>query len=211
MVEYLQKSQFILASASPRRKLLLQKAGYCFEVVPSNVDESFLNSEGLTSEIYAKHLALAKAKDVAVRFANALVIGADTVVDLDGEIIGKANDAAHAEAITRKLFSRPHKVITGLALVCIEKTIEIIEADTTIVYPRRLTDAQIAEHIRKGDWQGKAGAYGIQETGDEFVEAIDGSFTNVMGLPMERIESLLLKFGILPRKYHKSIAPDEQG
>jgi len=197
---YLPKSQFILASASPRRKLLLQKAGYCFEVVPSNVDESLYDPQGLTSDIYAQQLALAKAKDVAARFTNALVVGADTVVDLDGEIIGKPDDAAHAEAITRKLFSKPHKVITALALVCIEKTIEIVETDTTIVYPRRLTEAQIAEHIRKGDWQGKAGAYGIQESGDAFVERIDGSFTNVMGLPMERFGILLQKLGITPPK-----------
>ncbi|MCI0499989.1 MAG: Maf family protein [Planctomycetales bacterium] len=201
MAEYCRKSQFILASASPRRQHLLAEAGYCFEVVPSAVDESAFATKGITSEDHTKILALAKAGDVAIRFPNALVIGSDTVVDLEGEIIGKPNDAAHAEEITRKLFSRPHKVITGLALVCIEKNIEIVQADTTIVYPRRLTEAQIAEHIRKGDWQGKAGAYGIQETGDEFVDYIDGSFTNVMGLPMERIKRLLGTLGIHPDKY----------
>jgi len=119
-------------------------------------------------------------------------------VDLDGEIIGKPDDAAHAESITRKLFSKPHKVITGVAIVCAEKGFEIVEADTTTVYPRRLTEAQIAEHIRGGDWQGKAGAYGIQETGDAFVERIDGSFTNVMGLPMELIRRLLGQMAIQP-------------
>lgn len=187
-----------MASASPRRRDLLRKAGYCFEIVPSEVDESAFDTENVTSEEHTKILALAKAKDVAIRFPNALVIGSDTVVDLDGEIIGKPDDAAHAEEITRKLFSQPHKVITGLALVCIEKNIEIVEADTTIVYPRQLTEDQIAEHIRKGDWQGKAGAYGIQETGDEFVDRIDGSFTNVMGLPMERTQQLLGELGIRP-------------
>jgi septum formation protein len=144
-------------------------------------------------------LALAKAQDAAARFPAAIVMGADTVVDLDGEIIGKPDDAGHAEEITRKLFSRPHKVITGVALVCIERDIEIVEADTTVVYPRQLTEAQIAEHIRGGDWQGKAGAYGIQETGDEFVDRIEGSFTNVMGLPMERVQRLLGELGIEPK------------
>jgi septum formation protein len=80
-----------------------------------------------------------------------------------------------------------------------EKNIEIVEADTTIVYPRQLTESQIADHIQNGQWQGKAGAYGIQETGDEFVERIDGSFTNVMGLPMELTEQLLERLNILPQ------------
>lgn len=190
------RSQFILASASPRRKLLLEQAGYVFDIVPSKVDESAFDNTNVSSEQYANRLALAKAQDVAALFPNAPVIGSDTVVDLDGEIIGKPDDAAHAEQITRKLFSKPHKVITGLALIWIEKNIEIVQADTTIVYPRQLTEEQIAEHIRKGDWQGKAGAYGIQETGDEFVDRIEGSFTNVMGLPMERIERLLSELGI---------------
>jgi hypothetical protein len=100
-------------------------------------------------------LALAKANDIAARFPNAVVMGSDTVVDLDGEIIGKPDDVTHAEEIIRKLFSKPHKVITGLAMVCIEKTIEIVEADTTVVYPRRLTEAQIADHIINGQWQGR--------------------------------------------------------
>ena len=189
-------SQFILASASPRRRDLLRRAGYCFEIVPSGVDESKYNVNGICSKEHTKILALAKANDIAAKFPNAVVMGSDTVVDLDGEIIGKPDDVTHAEEIIRKLFSKPHKVITGLAMVCIEKTIEIVEADTTVVYPRRLTEAQIADHIINGQWQGKAGAYGIQETGDEFVERIDGSFTNVMGLPMERVKVVLRKLGI---------------
>ena len=197
-MELVKKSQFILASASPRRRDLLRKAGYCFEIVPSEVDESAFDTNGITSEEHTKILALAKANDVAARFPNAIVMGADTVVDLDGKIIGKPDNAEHAEQITRKLFSKPHKVITGLALVCVEKNIEIVEADTTIVYPHQLTEAQIADHITNGQWEGKAGAYGIQETGDEFVDRIDGSFTNVMGLPMELTQRLLEQLGITP-------------
>ena len=198
-MEPVRVSQFILASASPRRRDLLRKAGYCFEIVPSGVDESKYDINGISSEEHTKILALAKARDVAVRFPNAIVVGSDTVVDLDGEIIGKPDDVAHAEKIIRKLFSKAHGVITGLALVCMENNIEIVEADTTIVYPRQLTESQIADHIQNGQWQGKAGAYGIQETGDEFVERIDGSFTNVMGLPMELTEHLLGRLSILPQ------------
>jgi MAF protein len=197
-MEEIRTSQFILASASPRRRDLLRKAGYCFEIVPSGVDESKYDVNGISSEEHTKTLALAKAKDVSIKFPNALVIGSDTVVDLDDEIIGKPDHAEHAEEITRKLFSKPHKVITGLALTCIDKGIEIVEADTTVVYPRQLTDAQIAGHITNGQWEGKAGAYGIQETGDEFVDHIDGSFTNVMGLPMELTERLLSGLSVHP-------------
>jgi len=194
----MQPMQFILASASPRRKLLLEKAGYRFSVQPSEVDEAAFEIDGIDSATLCRRLALAKAKAVAARYPDAVAMGSDTVVDLDGEIIGKPEDAAHAEAITRKLFSRPHKVVTGLALVCVKKGIEIVEVDTTTVYPKTLTDAQIADHIRKGDWQGKAGAYGIQETGDEFIERIEGSFTNVMGLPMELTQRLLSGLEIVP-------------
>ncbi len=188
--------QFILASASPRRKELLEKAGYRFTVWPSNVDEDAFDNRGLDSVGHCRALALAKAKDVAEKFPDKPVLGADTVVDLEGEIIGKPDDAAHAEEITRKLFSRPHKVITGLALVWRNKNIEIVEADTTVVYPKMLTETQIRAHIAGGLWQGKAGAYGIQETGDEFVERIEGSFTNVMGLPMERVIGILKRLDI---------------
>ena len=191
-------SQFILASASPRRRDLLRKAGYCFEIVPSGIDDSKYDVNGISSEEHTKILALAKAKDVAVRLPNTLVMGSDTVVDLDDEIIGKPDDVNHAEEIIRKLFSKPHRVITGLALVCIEKNIEIVEADTTVVYPRQLTEAQITDHIQNGQWEGKAGAYGIQETGDEFVDHIDGSFTNVMGLPMELTQRLLEDLNVYP-------------
>ncbi len=187
-------TQFILASASPRRKDLLNGAGYRFETIPSEVDESAFSTEGITSCEHTMQLALAKATAIASKYPDQLVMGADTIVDLNGHVIGKPRDAVHAEAITRSLFSQPHLVITGLALVRIADNTEIIHAATTTVYPRQLTDQQIADHIKSGGWKGKAGAYGIQETGDEFVERIEGSFTNVMGLPMELVEVLLRPF-----------------
>ena len=105
----------ILASASPRRKQLLTDAGYKFTVVVSQIDESIFSTENISSVEYAKQLAFAKANDVAQSHPDSIVIGADTVVDFEGQIIGKPRDAKHAEEITRMLFSRPHKVITGLA------------------------------------------------------------------------------------------------
>lgn len=187
--------RIILASASPRRKDLLTQAGYAFDIAPSNVDEEAFSSDGHTPARHTEILALAKARDVAPRYPDRIVLGADTIVDCEGEIIGKPTDERDAERITKKLFSRPHQVITGLALIRLADGVEIVRSDITTVYPRQLSDEQIAGHIAGGTWEGKAGAYGIQETGDEFVDRIEGSFTNVMGLPMELLQHLLEKFG----------------
>lgn len=184
-------ARMVLASVSPRRRDLLARAGYAFDVVPSDVDESAFPDAGVAPARHAEILALAKARSVAGRYPDRLVIGADTLVSFDGEIIGKPADVADAERITRKLFSAPHEVITGLALVRLADGLEIIRSDITTVYPRKLTDDQIAQHVASGTWAGKAGAYAIQEMGDEFVERIDGSLTNVVGLPMELLGHML--------------------
>jgi len=194
---------FILASVSPRRKQLLAEAGYKFTVVRPDIDESVFPVEGIKASEYAERLALAKAKDVAEKYPDSLVIGADTVVDFEGQIIGKPADAKEAEQITKKLFSKPHKVITGIAIVRLCDGIELSECDTTTVYPKRLTSEQIAEHIENESWRDKAGAYAIKENGDEFIERIEGSLTNVMGLPMELLESLLAELKISVERDHK--------
>jgi septum formation protein len=194
---------FILASVSPRRKQLLAEAGYKFTVVRPDIDESSFPFEGIKASEYAERLALAKAKDVAQKYPDYLVIGADTVVDFEGQIIGKPADAKEAEQITKKLFSKPHKVITGIAIVRLSDGIELSQSESTTVYPKRLTSEQIAEHIENESWRDKAGAYAIKENGDEFVERIEGSLTNVMGLPMELLQRMLtgiLRAGASPEK-----------
>jgi septum formation protein len=185
---------FILASASPRRKQLLTQAGYKFTVIRPDIDESAFPTEGVNACEYAKKLALAKAKNIAEKHPDRIVIAADTIADFEDQIIGKPADKKDAEQITQKLFSRPHKVITGIAIVRLRDGIEISQSDTTTVYPKKLTNEQIAEHIKSGTWHDKAGAYAIQENGDEFIERIEGSLTNVMGLPMELLEKLLKGF-----------------
>ncbi len=181
----------VLASASPRRRQLLAEAGYEFTCFPPDIDESAFPAEGVNPCEYAKRLALAKARNAAVKYPRSLVIGADTVVDFKGQIIGKAANDKEAERITRKLFSAAHKVITAVAIVRLSDGIELSESDTTTVYPKRLTSEQIAEHIESETWRDKAGAYAIKENGDEFIERIGGSLTNVMGLPMELLQRLL--------------------
>lgn len=184
-------ASIILASSSPRRKKLLAQAGFRFRVAEPAVDESAFPAEGLSPDAYAKTLALAKAESVARNFPDYLVIGADTIADFNGRIIGKPADAKDAEQIIKKLFSAPHKVITAVALVRLSDGTRIVDSDVTTVYPKKMSKAQIAEHIKGGSWRGKAGAYAIQETGDKFVQRIEGSLTNVMGLPMELIGELL--------------------
>ncbi|MHC4173346.1 MAG: Maf family protein [Planctomycetota bacterium] len=194
----------ILASASPRRRQLLTEAGYKFRVVQPDVDESAFPAEGLGACEYAERLALAKAKNVAEKHLDCLVIGADTVADFKGRIIGKPADAKEAEQITKKLFSGPHKVITAVAIIRLSNGTELSESESTTVYPKKLNAEQIREHIKSKSWQGKAGAYAIKEKGDEFIERIDGSLTNVMGLPMELLESLLTELNIsVERKIEK--------
>ena len=189
----------ILASASPRRSQLLSEAGYEFSVVPPEVDESTFKTNDVEPVEYAKRLALAKAKNVAQEHPNSIVIGADTIVDFQRRIIGKAVNAKEAELITSELFSAPHKVITGIAIVRLSNGTELVRSDSTTVYPKKMTPEQIAEHIKGGSWQDKAGSYAIKETGDKFVEKIEGSLTNVMGLPMELLKSLLAQLNV----FHK--------
>jgi septum formation protein len=181
---------FILASASQQRQILLAQAGYKFKVYPSSVDESLYLTDGIDSAEFTRVLALAKARDVSAKFPGEFVVGADTIVDFDGQIIGKPETAEHARQITELLFSARHKVITGVAIVKKSAGIELVDSDITDVFPKQLTKEQIDEHIAGGSWQGRAGAYGIAESGDEFVERIEGSFSNVCGMPMELFEKM---------------------
>jgi septum formation protein len=187
------RHSFILASASSRRKELLKKAGYKFDAVVSNIDESKIRTKGLTPAQFACAAALAKANDVAEKFPQNFVVAADTIADSDGEIIGKAQNAKHAEQITRNLFSKPHKVITAIAIVKKKAGLKLVDYDTTTVYPKKMSERQIEEHIASGVWRDKAGAYAIQQGGDKFIDHIDGSETNVMGLSMELFEKMIKK------------------
>ena len=184
-----EKIDFVLASASPRRNDLLKKAGYNFIIIPADINEADYNNPCPIE--HAKQLALIKAEHIAKQYPDKLVLGADTIAELDGEIIGKPDDADDALRITKLLFSKPHKVITGIAIIRQTDNLVINQADTTTIYPKKLTEQDIQKHIDSNTWKGKAGAYAIQETGDRFVEKIEGSLTNVMGLPMELLQKLL--------------------
>lgn len=180
----------VLASASERRKRLLEEAGYRFIVDISDFDETSV-AAGPDAGEYAAALALGKAMSVAARRPTDIVLGADTICECQGEIIGKPRDKRDAERITRKLFSQPHRTITGIAIVRLRDNLKVVTHDITTIYPKKMTESQIAAHLAGGTWEGKAGAYAIQETGDEFVERLEGSLSNVVGLPMELLEKVL--------------------
>jgi septum formation protein len=186
----LNEYDLVLASASQRRRDLLRDAGYRFVVDVSDFDENAVAKDADAGE-YAERLALGKALAIAKRRPRDIVLGADTICECDGEIIGKPADRADAERITRKLFSRPHRTITGIAILRMCDNLRVVDHDDTTIYPKKMSQEQIAAHLAGGTWEGKAGAYAIQETGDEFVERLEGSLTNVVGLPMELLEKTL--------------------
>jgi septum formation protein len=184
--------RLVLASSSPRRADLLQAAGLDFLVVRGDVDETPLPDE--SPEMHVRRLALAKAGRVAPGVGpHAVVLGADTVVTIDGLILGKPADAAEAAAMLRRLSGRTHEVLTGVALLADEKA--VVEVAHTLVHVSDLSEDDLAWYIESGEPFDKAGAYGIQGLASRFVDRIEGSYSNVVGLPVSLVVSLLRPYG----------------
>jgi septum formation protein len=187
----------ILASASPRRRELLAGAGLAFEVVPANVDETMRPGE--TPEEHVERLAREKAGAVAGRLAPApmrLVLGSDTVVVLDGEVLGKPRDAAHAEALLARLAGRTHRVLTGVAVAASGGPALRSRVVESRVRMRTASTAEIRAYVATGEPLDKAGAYALQGEGRRFVASVEGSETNVIGLPLEETLALLRAAGL---------------
>ena len=187
--------QWILASASPRRKELLAELIDNFDIIPSQADE---NLEGeFTPENLVKALAELKAKEVALRPENAgkMIIGSDTVVAFDGKVLGKPKDEADAFRMLKMLSGKAHAVYTGVCFACQGENgyYADVRAAKTDVYFENLTDEWIAEYIRGGSPMDKAGAYGIQDGG--LVQKIEGSYTNVVGFPIELVKEMMKDIG----------------
>jgi septum formation protein len=179
----------ILASASPRRAELLRQLKLKFEVVPADVAEVF--EEHLSPLELCQLNAHRKARSVAKKIPDALVLGADTLVFLDGQIFGKPSDLAEARRMLLELQGRTHQVVTGVSLIHLRNHSERIFAVATDVRFRPLELEQINDYFTRVNPLDKAGAYAIQEHGDSVVSEISGSFSNVVGLPIERVESEL--------------------
>ena len=184
-----------LASASPRRRELLQLLRVDYDVTVSGVDETPGEGED-TPERLAESLALRKARAVAAGQSSGLVLGADTVVALDGVVYGKPADAREAEATLRALRGKTHTVVTGVAVVDAATGESASDFDATRVTMREYTDAEMATYIASGNPMDKAGAYAAQDPGFHPAAAIDGCWTNAIGLPLCRVQSLLAERGV---------------
>ncbi len=182
----------ILASNSPRRRKLLREAGYSFEVVAPDARE--LQLEGNHPRQLAEENARLKARDVRRRVRTGVVLAADTVVSLAGKPVGKPRDPEDAFRILSALSGTRHSVITGVALIEVESGKELVFSEETFVTMRKIPQLVLRKYAYSGRSWGKAGAYAIQEVADEFVEKIEGSFSNAVGLPMERLSKTLKEF-----------------
>jgi septum formation protein len=185
----------ILASASPRRSDFLRQLGYEFVTVPSAAEE--IHSEDLSAGEVAQINAYRKARLVSKKHPDAVTLGVDTVVSLGPRLFGKPADLAEAERIVTALMGKTHIVVTGVCLIHLRAHRQKIFAEQSDVTFRTLTPAQIREYHAKVNPLDKAGAYGIQEHSEILVESISGSFSNVAGLPVERLQAELAAFGIL--------------
>jgi septum formation protein len=180
--------RLVLASASPRRAELLAAAGYAFEVRPTDVDESVRAGEAPAD--YVQRLAAWKADAAANPSAHdELVLGADTTVVLDGEILGKPGDDADAGRMLRQLSGRAHEVLTAVALRRGQRTAAGLAR--TVVHFAHVGEEDLAWYVGSGEPRDKAGAYGIQGLASRFVERIDGSYPNVVGLPVALVARLI--------------------
>jgi septum formation protein len=178
----------VLASQSPRRAEILRAHGLEFTVEPAELDESALPDEAPAPHV--ERLALEKARAVADRHRESAVLGCDTVVVIDGEILGKPRDVADARATIARLAGREHRVLSSVAIVCTELDHAAVSHRVTRVRFRELDREEIARYVATGEPMDKAGSYGIQGHGALLVEGIEGDYFNVMGLPIHALREV---------------------
>ena len=193
---FLTLQPLILASASPRRQQFLHNLGIEFSVVTSDIDETPIPGE--PPDVFAQRMAKDKANKVASSNPESWIIGADTVVTpQDGTILGKPGNPKEALSMLNQLNNTTHRVMTGICLFHQNKGIETVIVETTEVTFMNNTDALLKAYVRTGEPLDKAGSYGIQGLGSFLVESINGSCTNVIGLPVNRLISLLITNDII--------------
>jgi septum formation protein len=192
------RSELILASKSPRRRYLLQQAGLKFSVIPSDFDESSIKLSSPLS--YVRRLAEAKAMDISRRYPDSWIIGADTIVFLDNKILGKPASRTEARTMLQSLSAKTHQVHTGYCICCKSLDRFFSETVTTDVCFKALAQREIDWYINSGEPFDKAGAYAIQGIGTFLVKRINGSYTNVVGLPVCEVLEFLIKEGVVELK-----------
>jgi septum formation protein len=185
--------RLVLASGSPARKELLQRAGFAFDVIPSQLDEP-TGSGFHDARSLVEHVAWLKAQSVAAGMsggARILILAADTVGWLDGRAIGKPADASDARRILRTLAGREHELWTGVCLWLRPENIQLSWQEMSRVIMRAMTETELDSYLQTRQWEGCSGAYAIQENHDPYVKLLEGSLTNVIGLPMETLRKVL--------------------
>ncbi len=185
------KEKLILASSSPRRAEILTAVNWPFEAVAANIDESRRESEDALA--YVKRLAETKARAVAARFSSGLVLGADTVVLAENEILGQPRERNEARRMLRLLSGKWHEVLTGVALIHAQNRQALIDHEITRVRFAELSADEIDEYVATGEPLDKAGAYAIQGRAGLFIEEIEGDYFNIVGLPVRLVYELSLK------------------
>ncbi len=188
---FVKNPRLILASASPRRADLLSQIGLTFEVYPSEIQET-VPHQNISPEKVTQQLASLKANAVAERYTDGIVIGADTLVSIENELLGKPLNAEHALQMLTRLSGQCHKVVTGVSLINLKEGHEKTWAEVTHVYFREIQKEEIDYYIKSGEAADKAGAYGIQGRGAAFVKRIDGCYFNVVGLPLASLVEQLM-------------------
>jgi len=194
----LDHSGLILASQSPRRKYLLEQVGLKFKIVPSQVDEQYVN--GMTPDTLVKTLAEAKAKVVSDSFPEHWIIGADTIVHIQERVLGKPDSMNTAREMLQQLSDNIHQVFTGYAICNAARNISIVDMQRTDVYFKRLSQAEIEWYLHTDEPFDKAGAYAIQGLGMFLVKKVKGSYTNVVGLPVCEVMDHLYRAGAIEPK-----------
>jgi len=184
----------ILASASPRRKELLEKIGLRFEVEPSNYEEDM--HSGLEPHEFAQRISLEKAEVVARKHKNAIVISADTLIVFGSQILGKPHTEKEARKMLETINGKSHSVITGFSIIDTGKNKALSKSVETKVYIRKLASVEIEAYVKSKESLDKAGAYAIQGLGAVIVERIEGDYFNVVGLPLSALTEALKEFGI---------------
>jgi septum formation protein len=184
----------ILASTSPRRRELLALLGIPFDVKSPSFDERLVAARPAIEQVQS--FAQGKAQSVARQEPEAIVLGSDTIIEVDRDVLGKPDDLAEARAMLRRLAGRDHHVRTAVALVCSTRAINVVALSTAVVRMKRFEERVHERYLATGESLGKAGAYSIQGRGGDLVDSIDGDFPTVVGLPLRLVAQLLTQAGV---------------
>ena len=185
--------KLILASASPGRKEALEKAGFQFEIIPSNYEEDM--NQNLSPEDLVRVLSQGKARDVASKVKEGIVIGADTVGVFDGKVLGKPHTEEKNIEMLQELSGKSHSMLTGLTLIDSETGKEISRVVETKIWFKNLSLEEIENYVKTGEALQKAGGYAFQGIGRNLVNRVEGSETNIIGMPVETLQEMLTKLG----------------